>query len=266
MRKNNLYILLTFGLTLLILASCSEYEKVLKSTDYSYKYRKALQYYEKKDYARAITVFEQIVNFYRATTRGDSVIYFYAQSLYGDGDYTMAAYYFKELSDNYARSPFVEESDFLQGYCYYLMSPRPSLDQENTNLAKSTFQKFMYKHPNSKYLPECKRIIQELDEKLATKAYLNARLYYDLGYYKAAIIALRNCLNDYPNSPYREELMFMLLDAQYQLADNSVETKKKERFQNTLDEYYSFISEYPQSKYLKQAEKIYQKTKNVLGI
>jgi outer membrane protein assembly factor BamD len=146
------------------------------------------------------------------------------------------------------------------------MSPRPSLDQENTNLAKSAFQKFMYKHPNSQYVAECKRIIEELDKKLATKAYLNARLYYDLGYYKAAIIALRNCLNEYPNSPYREELMFMLLDAQFQLADNSIESKKKERFQNTLDEYYSFVSEFPQSKYSKQAEKIYLKTKNILGI
>jgi len=105
-----------------------------------------------------------------------------------------------------------------------------------------------------------------LTKKLATKAYLNARLYYDLGYYKAAIIALRNCLNEYPNSPYREELMFMLLDAQFQLADNSIESKKKERFQNTLDEYYSFVSEFPQSKYSKQAEKIYLKTKNILGI
>lgn len=256
-------ILLIFSALLL---SCSEYEKVLKSTDFEFKYRKAMQYYNKKDYARAITVFEQIVNYYRATVKGDSVMYFFAQSYYGDGDYLMATYYFNELSTNYARSQFVEESDFLYGYCYYLMSPRASLDQENSNLAKAAFQKFIFKHPESQYLPECKRLIAEIDEKLATKAYLNAKLYYDLGYYKAAIIALRNCINNYPLSKYREDLMFMLLDANYQLAKNSIIEKQKERFQSTLDEYYSFISEYPNSKYAKTVEKIYIHTKLSLGI
>jgi outer membrane protein assembly factor BamD len=239
---------------------------VLKSTDYEYKYRKALQYYEKKDYARAITLYEQIINYYRATVRGDSAIYFYAQSLYGQEDYVTAAYYFQELSNNYSRSPFVEEADFLNGYCYYLMSPRPSLDQENTNLAKASLQKFVYKHPNSQYVPECKRIIEELDQKLATKAYLNAKLYYDLEYYKAAIIALQNCITNYPNSQHREELRYMLLVSNFKLANNSIEEKKKERFQNTLDEYYTFISEYPKSKYASNVEKIYLKTKSVLGI
>ncbi len=261
--KHFLFISLIIGI---LLASCSEYEKVLKSNDFEFKYRKAMQYYQKKDYARAITVFEQIVNYFRATVKGDSVMYFFAQSYYGDGDYLMAAYYFKELSDNYARSPFVEESDFQYGYCYYLLSPRPSLDQENSNLAKTAFQKFIFKHPESQYVPECKRLIAEIDEKLATKAYLNAKLYYDLGYYKAAIIALRNCINNYPNSKYREELMFMLLDSNYQLASNSIIEKQKERYQSTLDEYYSFISEFPNSKFNKTVEKIYNKTKTALGI
>jgi len=249
-----------------VLYSCSEYEKVLKSSDFEYKYRKALQYYNKKDYARAITVFEQIVNYYRASSKGDSVIYFFAQSYYGDGDYLMAAHYFGQISENYARSPFVEEADYLSGYCYYLMSPRPSLDQENSNLAKVAFQKFIYKHPESQYIPECKRLIQEIDEKLAAKAYLNAKLYYDLGYYKAAIVALRNCLNQYPNTKYREDLMFMLLDSNYLLAINSIPEKQKERFQSTLDEYYSFISDFPNSKYDKSVNKIYKRSKEALGL
>lgn len=265
MRKLFKYLLHIIA-ALIVFTNCSEYEKVLKSADYEWKYRKALQYYDNKDYARAITVFEQIVNFYRATIKGDSVLYFYAQSLYKQEDYLMAAFYFKELSDNYARSIFVEEADFLNGYCYYLMSPRPNLEQENSQQAINSFQRFIYKHPTSQYVTECKRIIDELHKKLATKAYLNAKLYYDLGYYKAAIIAIRNCINDYPNSPYREDLFFMLLESNYKLADNSIEEKKKERFQNTLDEYYTFVSEFPNSKYNKKAEKIYSKTRTILGI
>lgn len=250
----------------LIVISCSEYEKVLKSSDFDYKYRKAKEYYYKKDYARAISIFEQIVSYYRASVKGDSVMYLFAKSYYEEEDYLMAGNYFKDLADNYARSPFVEESDYLYGYCYYLMSPRPSLDQENTRQGIVTFQKFIYKHPDSKYVPECKRLIEELNNKLAEKAYLNAKLYFNLGYYKAAIIALRNCLSEYPDNKYREELLYMILDASYLLADNSVPEKRKERFQATLDEYYSFISEFPQSKYNKNIEKIYSNTKDILGL
>jgi outer membrane protein assembly factor BamD len=266
MRKIAVFSRIILIISILFVTSCSEYEKVLKSSDFDLKYRKAKQYFEKKDYARAITLFEQIVNYYRASSKGDSIMYLFAQSYYGDEDYLMAAHYFQDLSDNYGRSPFVEEADYLQGYCFYLMSPRPSLDQENSNLSKAAYQKFLYKHPDSKYVPECKRIVQEIDNKLTEKAYLNAKQYYELGYYKAAIVALRNCINDHPDTKFREELMFMILDSNYKLADNSVPEKRKERFQSALDEYYSFIGEYPSSKYNNKVEKIYKNTKEVLGL
>jgi len=95
----------------------------------------------------------------------------------------------------------------------------------------------------------------ELHDKLVEKSYLSSMLYYKIGDYKAAIVAIRNSLRDYPESKYREELMFHLLKASYLLADNSIESKRRERFQNALDEYYSFISEYPSSKYSMEAKR-----------
>ena len=252
--------------SVLVVLSCSKYEKILKSTDYNFKYKKAMEYYNKKDYAKAISIFEQIVVVFRGTTKGDSVMYYYAKSYFGEEDYLMAGNYFSEFSDNFSRSPFVEEADYLIGYCYYQLSPRPSLDQEYTNTAIQAFQKFIYKHPESKYIPECKRLIEELNNKLAEKAYLNSKLYFNLGYYKAAIISLRNCLSDYPENKFREELMYLILRSNYLLAENSIPEKRKERYQSTLDEYYSFIAEFPTSKYSKDVEKMYSNTKQILGM
>jgi outer membrane protein assembly factor BamD len=271
MLKNTFVKYIVLALSVLVVVSCSEYEKVLKSNDYNYKYRKAIQYFNKKDYARSISIFEQIINFYRASTKGDSVMYFFAKSYYGEEDYLMAGNYFKELSENYVRSPFVEEADYMVGYCFYLTSPRATLDQESTRSGMVAFQKFIYKHPSSKYVPECKRLVEELNNKLAEKAFLNASVYYNIGsydarYYKAAIIALRNCLSDFPETTHREDLMFMLLQSSYLLAENSVIEKRKERYQNTLDEYYSFIGEFPQSKFNSQVEKMYKHTKDALGM
>jgi outer membrane protein assembly factor BamD len=90
-------------------------------------------------------------------------------------------------------------------------------------------------------------------------------LYYNLGDYKASIIALKNCLNEYPDTKYREEILFLILKSSYLLADNSIYSKRKERFQDTVDEYYTFISEFPESKYVKEAQKMYEFSTNIAG-
>ncbi len=260
------YLKYTILVISVLITSCSQYEKVLKSTDYQYKYQKALEYYNEKSYDKAVAIFEQIVMLYKGSSKGDSVMYFCAKSYYGTEDYIMAGHYFGELKDNFPHSQFAEESAYMVGYCYYLQSPRPELDQEDTRLAIQEFQKFIYKYSESKYVPECKRLIEELNNKLAEKAYINSKLYFNLGFYKASIISMHNCLNDFPNNKYKEDLMFLILQANFILAENSIYVKQRERYQSTLDEYYSFIGEFPSSKYIRDVEKIYNNTKHILGL
>ncbi len=65
------------------------------------------------------------------------------------------------------------------------------------------------------------------------KAFISAKLYYNLDNYKASIVALNGCLIDFPESKYREEIMFMLLKSKYLLAQKSVQSKQTERYQDT---------------------------------
>ncbi len=170
----------------------------------------------------------------------------------------MGGHYFKSFAQNFPYSPFAEEAEYMAGYCYYLESPKPALDQENTNLAIESFGTFVNKYPNSVHVKEAKELSLELKEKLVEKSKMSATLYYDMGYYIASIIALKNSLAEYPNTKYREELMWRLLDSNYKLAVNSIPSKQKDRFQSTIDEYYSFISEFPHSDYKRDAERIYE--------
>jgi len=259
-------IILAVPVLALLAVSCSKYEKLLKSPDLSLKYQKAIEYYNKEDYTKAITLFEQIKPYYKGSLKADTVDYYYAWSYFKQQDYVMAGHYFEEFGQLHPRSLFTEETDYMVAYCYYLMSPRPSLDQKNTYDAITAFQVFMNKYPKSKRISDCQKYIQELREKLVSKSYLNAKLYYNLGYYKAAIIALRNSLNEFPDTKYREELMYLLLKSNYLLAKNSVESKKKERFQNTVDEYYSFIAEFLKSKYMKEVQKMYDESAQALNL
>jgi len=98
------------------------------------------------------------------------------------------------------------------------------------------------------------------------KSYLSARLYYDLKQYRAATVSLANSLKEYPDTKYREELMYLKLDALFLYAERSVSEKQVERYQTTLDEYYSFIEEFPESKYSREVAKIFNTTARFLKV
>jgi len=235
--------------------SCG-YEKILKSGDWDFKYVKAMEYYEKGQYVKAATLFDQLKPRLRGTNKAEDLNFYHAMSYYKMADYIMAEHYFRTFVKTFFHSHHSEEADFLAAYCYYLMSPRPSLDQGSTYNAITSLTLFKSKFPTSERIMECDKLIAEMEEKLVEKSYLSAKLYYELGKYKAAMVALRGSLSEYPDTKFREELMFLRLKSSFLLAENSILERQQERYQSTVDEYYSFIDEFPESDYVKEAERI----------
>lgn len=262
MGKRNFLGLLIVAVVLL--ASCSGFEKVLKSKDYEFKYQKALEYFKKQDHYRYTTLFEQLVPIYKGTQRADTVEYYLALGYYNQGDYILSGHYFDKFRKTYPRSAFVEEAEYMYAYCYYQSSPRPELDQDNTQAAIAAFTEFLAKYPRTQKRQEVNTLLNELKDKLVEKSYLSSKLYYNVGEYKAAIVAIKNSLKDYPNSKYREEQLYMILRASYLLADNSVPEKRRDRFQATIDEYYSLIGEFPETRYLNEAKRMYEQALKVV--
>ena len=257
-------IFLTGLVTVIILSACGEYNKILKSTDYEYRYKKAIEYYEAGEYVKAGTLFQELVNIYRGTSRADQIYYYYAISMMGQKDYLLATHYFKSLLKEFPGSQYAEEAQFMTGYCSYLLSPNSRLDQTVTKEGIESLQLYINLYPYSDRVAEANRLIDELKAKLMHKSYLNARLYYDFENYKAAVIALGNSLQEYPETPNREELMYMLLKSKYLLAINSVADKKPERLSNALDEYFSFVDEFPDSQYRKEVDRFYEMLADLL--
>ncbi len=259
--KNHLLVVVV-----ITVASCSGYEKLIKSSDYKLKYKKAFEYYNDEDFVKAQTLLEQLIPVYGGTKQADSVNFFHAMCYYNMEDYMLAGHYFKTFASTFGNSEYAEEAEFLSAYCSFKNSPRPSLDQTSTYEAMQNFQMFLINYPNTNRKELCLEYVKELQDKLVEKSYLSAKLYFDLGVYKSSIVALNNSLNEYPDTKHREEIMFLILKSRYLLADRSVEDKKMERFQAALDEYYSFAGEFPESEYKQEAEKIFDKTSSVLKI
>ena len=256
--------LFCFFVIVIVLASCSQFEKLRKSTDYMLKYSKAFEYYHAGDFVRSGQLFDDIFPIFRGTAYEDSVAFFRAMSYFNQRDFLNASFYFSEHFRNSRQSPFAVEAEFLTGYCYFMQSPRPELDQSNTYAAIETFQLFLMRNPESKFVEDARTHMAEMKDKLVDKSYLTARLYYNLGQYRSSIIALNNSLEDYPDTKHREELMYLLLRSHFLFAENSVPARMRERFESTVDEYYSFIGEFPESRYARDARRMYERADRFL--
>jgi outer membrane protein assembly factor BamD len=258
MSTNRISIVIITLCSVMLSFSCSGLEKVLKSDDANLKFNKAFYFYNKGLYVKAGAIFDQLAPMIRGSRKADSVYFFQAMTQYKLNDFIISGHYFNTFVEIFGNSKFIEEATFMEAYCYYLQSPRPELDQTSTLQAIDAFKLFNIRFPSSSRGPDCNRYIDELNEKLMEKAYLSAQLYYNLDDYKAAVVSLGNCLADFPDSKYREEIMFKLLKSKYMLAYNSILAKRTERYQDAVDEYYSFTAEFPQSKNKKEADEMYE--------
>ncbi len=262
MSKNKAKIIIFSILTSLILSSCSEYQKVLKSSDYNYKYTKAVEYYEEEDYYRAQSLFDELVTIFKGSDKAEDILYYYADCHYQQKDYILGAYYFENFAKTFPYSEKTEKAAYTAAYCYFLNSPKYNLDQTDTYKAINAMQLFINKYPTSSFVAEANNIIEKLRAKLEIKSYENAKLYVKLEDYQAASIALKNSIKEFPDSKYREEILYLIVKSNFMLAEMSIEEKQGERYQNTVSEYYSFLDEFPESEYLKEIEKMYTKSVN----
>jgi outer membrane protein assembly factor BamD len=247
-------------LVIVFIASCSDYSKLQKSKDLELKYTKAKEYFEKGDYLKASVLFEELMGLYKGTAKGEDIYYYYAQTQFEMGDYSLAGYYYRNFVRTYPASSKAEECAYMNAYCFYLNSPVYSLDQTDTKSAIREFQSFINRYPQSTRIKECNEIIDKLRSKLERKSYEIAKQYYNVGDYKSSIFAFNSTMKDFPETKYREELMFLLIKSNYLLAQNSIESKKGERYKQSAEAYIKFVDTFKSSKYLHEAESIYNST------
>ncbi|MDR1097432.1 MAG: outer membrane protein assembly factor BamD [Tannerella sp.] len=260
-------IIVLLSVMMLLLSSCGEYNKLLKSQDADMKYSYAKKYFNQKKYVKSATLLEEIVQYFRGRTEAEESLYLLAQSYYGQKDYVTASEYFKTYYTTYPKGEFAELSRFYGAYGLYLDSPDPRLDQAQTHESIRQFLLYMEYYPQSERAKEAQDILFELQEKLAYKEYLAAKLYYNLGTYMgnnygACVITADNALKNYPDTRYREELIYLMVASKYELAIVSINERLQGRYREVVDEYYNYMNEFPEGKYVKQVKKYFDYANN----
>lgn len=250
------FIALVSLIVLLLAGSCNEFSKLQKNGTSEQKYDKALVYYANGDYVKSQMLLDELYPLLRTTDKAENIAYHLAYSNYNLGDYIMAGYQFRSYYRSFPLSPRAEECLYMSAYCHYLNSPPFSLDQTDTYQAINEFQYFVQQFPESKRIPECNKLIDLMYEKLQKKEFLIAKQYLQISDYKAAISSLELLLKNYPATKYREEACYLLVKARYELAKNSIATKKAQRLEDALVEYKKFTTAFPISPFTDEAEQI----------
>lgn len=252
-------VILLFSLAMILLVggSCSKFRKLEKSLDWRVKYEAGLNYYNKKDYYKASSLFEQILPIVRGLPEGEKVQFYMAYCQYYDKLYLLSSEQFKTFYETYGRSSLAEEARFMYAYSLYKSSPAANLDQSNSIEAMVTMQEFLNRYPSSKFKDQAIEVIYTTQEKLEKKGFENAKQYYKMRSYKAAIVSLNNFKDNFPDSEYLEQTYYLVVVSEYKLAEQSIYTKQQARYKEVVEHYREFVDRYPQSSYLRDAEKMY---------
>lgn len=239
---------------LMFIGCASQFTKVLKSTDYEYKLKKADEYFANKKYRQAETLYEELFPVFKGSDKFEELYYKYAYCSYYQKNYESAENLFQGFLGVFPNSSRAEEIAYMHALTFYKQSPNVQLDQTNTTKAIGMMQGFINSYPNSPRVADATKIIEKCREKLEEKDYLAAKLYYNLQMYQAAGIAFSNLLNTYPESSKGDTYMLMAVKSFYEFAKLSISSKQEERYQKVTAEYFDFADRYPESSLLKEAE------------
>ncbi|MFI5196091.1 MAG: outer membrane protein assembly factor BamD [Chitinophagales bacterium] len=256
--KNLLY--LYFGLV--FFSSCGGFEKVRKSSDVNYKLTKANEYFGKKDYNHANLLYKELMPIMKSTRNYEALFYKYAYTFYYLKDYVEASYYFKNFTEYFPASKDAEECEFMSAVCLYKYAPKYTLDQTNTIKSLEALQSYVNRYPKSTRMAEANKYIDESHKKLELKQAGAAKLYYNISQFKAATVAYKSVLRNYPESPSADMYQFMIIKAWCKYAKQSIPEKQEERYATAIGAYKELKDTYPQSKYIADADKLYTEADN----
>ncbi len=244
----------------LSLSSCTnEFEKVRASNDPKLILKKANEYFKDKEYTSAQTLYELAVQFYRGKAEAEDIFFNLSYTFYHTGEYITAAHYFSNFVSTFYNSKKKEEADFMAAYSHYKLSPNFKLDQSYSLKSVDAFQEFIAKYPDSKRVNECNNLIDEMRAKMEKKAFQQGVLYFQIGQFQSSVKAFEILLKEYPGSAYESEAKYLLIKSSFELADNSVEEKKEERFTETIVYCNKYMDKFKDKKIKEEVRDIFNK-------
>lgn len=256
--------LILIGALLIALTSCkTQYDLLMEGSDIEAKFKAGFDLFEAEKYLKAADMFESLSMQTAGTPKDDTVQFYWGYSNYKYGDFITAEENLNNFITVYPASTFTPLAKYLRIDCLYRSTYRYELDQTPTYKALSVIEQFLIENADSPDVDKVKEMQNDLKARLELKAYKSAYLYYHMEDYMAARYALKNVLKENADNRYREEIIYYIAMSSYKYALNSVPNKQKERYLTFVDDYFNVISEFPESKYRKELDELYDKVQKL---
>ena len=249
-----------FALTLLValVSGCGGSRAVPSSAQEAYT--RGTEAFEARKYDRAVELMRATLDFGRTTEFADDAQLTLARAYRADKQYLLAGAEYTRFIEFYRTDPRVEQAAYERILAYAELSPSYDLDQTDTQQTISYIRLFLQQYgTTSEYSAAAGELLDDLTQKLARKQFESGRLYERRGLFEAAAIAYAGVLEKYPASEFADDAAYSRIRAQTSYALNSVPSKQVDRFRDALRLYDQFVTLFPSSPFLADAEAEYDR-------
>ena len=156
------------------LSGCSGINRLIKGGDPEAIYAKGVELYDAGKWSKAITLLQNVENYYSGTSKADTLSFYIARAHFKNRSYDTASELFDTYRRTFGRSPFIEDAEGMYAMCFYYLSPSPQRDQTVTGQAIVAISEFMSRYPDSEKYGQFEQMRNELTGRLHDKEFLNA--------------------------------------------------------------------------------------------
>jgi len=246
MRRSRQIHLCGLCLILLALAGCGDSEESVLPLKAEERFKLGMAKFDNGDYVEALEDFKIVTLQFQGTKFADQAQFYMGECHYLREEFVLAAYEYDLLIRTMPSSSLIIRARYRRAMCYYNLSPNPYLDQDYTRKAIDEFQAFIEYSPTDSLVPTAELKIAELNEKLATKEYLNGMTYMHQEYYKAAISCFEYVIDKYHDTPVAEQAHFMRAQALY----------LRKKYRDAQTEIEDYLRRYPNSERAGDAQRL----------
>ncbi len=181
------------------------------------KYEAAEELFKKQKYGRAQDKLEEILSLCAGTGYMERSQFLLAESYFNLEEWIEARGEYGSFVLNFPGSPFIETAEFRKAISAFNIEYKIARDESSTNTAMKDFERYLEKYPDTPLRDSVNYYYGLLVERKAEKEFQTARLYYRMDKYQAAVIYLKEFLEDYKVSKRRKEALLLIVDSYIEL-------------------------------------------------
>lgn len=236
MKRNILLQILIVTLVTVAISSCGRH-KIKPNISADERMEIAEKMFKDGDYLDARTQFRIIILNSPGGSLSDKAQFYYAECHFNLKEYILAIAEYEKLVRVYSNSEYVDDAQYKLALSYYKLSPKPALDQTNTEKAIVEFQKFLEDYPNSPLVAKANEFMIKCRNKMAEKKYKSAESYRKRALYRSALVYYDYVLDNFYDTKFAEKALWEKAECYRKMG----ESEQAEKF------YKLYLEKYPRS-------------------